>query len=119
MRAVAYYQGQNRVTDRTILNLLALLVHDRLTHMPDSLERNAIGEAWAAVLSAVERPIVGPPGAAPKNDWLKEIEQTLKSNERHAPDMDDPEYRKKAWDNAEAAGLGWPGDFSTASGDGR
>jgi hypothetical protein len=107
MGALAHYRRQSRVTDRTTLNLLALLVHDRLTHMPDSSERNALSDAWAAV--SAEGPIAAPPGTDWKNDWFKEIEQSLEAKKRPAPDMDDPEHRQKAWDDAEAAGLGWPG----------
>jgi hypothetical protein len=93
------------VTDRTVLNLLALL-HDRLDQIPDSPERNALRDALAALVSAIERP-----NAVWKNDWNKEAEQSLKAENRPAPDIDDSKNRQKTWNDAEAAGLGWPGPF--------
>ena len=98
--------------DQAIVNLLKLMVHDRLFYMADGPERTALNDAWKAVLSSFENRPATAPEASENSREHPDRKQDAAGKDRPAPHTDDPEQLRRAWDDAEATGLRWPGyDF--------
>jgi hypothetical protein len=103
------------MTDRAIIHRFRLLVRDQLTYMSDGPERKALNDARAAVLSAVEKPLVAMPEAGWRNRWCADSKKADLGKTYATPSTEDPEQLQRTRDDAEAAGLGWPGyDFTRA-----
>ena len=96
--------------DRTAANLFDLFVRDRLACMASGPERDALNDAWTTVMSAIDS--MSGTELANHRQTVEFKSAQQESGGEPCPDPV-PDSRQKAWEEAEAAGLGWPGpDFT-------